>query len=169
VIAVGVQQAVVLAIILSLLDYVRRGYRPARSVVTRCASGHLHRQELGSGATASPGLIVYRFGADLFYANTNGFNEDLLALAHEPGVEWICIDAASVSDIDYSGWKTLVEVQKSLDESGIRLVFADVGPRARRARPLRPARSPWPRRVFSSVADAIDVFEARQHDTRSPR
>ena len=72
---------------LSLLDYVRRGYRPARSVVTRGANGHLHRQALGSGATASPGLVVYRFGADLFYANTNGFSEDLLGLANEPGVE----------------------------------------------------------------------------------
>jgi sulfate permease, SulP family len=167
VITVGVQQAVVLAIILSLLDYVRRGYRPARSVVTRGPKGHLHRQALGSGATASPGLVVYRFGADLFYANTNGFSEDLLALAHEPDVEWICIDAAAVSDIDYSGWKTLVELKKTLDEKAIRLVLADVSPRAgRELARYGLLDALGADAVFPSVADTIDVFEARQHSTR---
>ena len=167
VIAVGVQQAIVLAIVLSILDYVRRGYRPARSVVTEGPGGHLHRQALGSGANASPGLVVYRFGADLFYANANSFNEDLLALAEEPTIEWICIDASAVSDIDYSGWKTLLEVKKTLDGKGIRLAFADVGPRvsdelARYG--LLDALGP--EAVFPSVADAVDAFDARPQPTR---
>jgi sulfate permease, SulP family len=167
VIAVGVQQAVVLAIILSLLDYVRRGYRPARSVVIEDRRGHLHREAVGSGATASPGLVVYRFGADLFYANANTFSEDLNALAAETGVEWICVDAAAISDIDYSGWKTLVDLKKTLDEKGIRLVFADVGPRVTaeltRYGLLHALGSDA---ILPSVADAVDAYGARVRPTR---
>jgi MFS superfamily sulfate permease-like transporter len=71
-------------------------------------------------------VVVFRFGADLFYANANRFTEDVLALAAEPGVDWVCIDAAAISDIDYSGGKTLGEIRKTLDERHIRLVLADV-------------------------------------------
>jgi high affinity sulfate transporter 1 len=126
VVVVGVEQAVVLAIVLSILDYVRRGYRPSRTLVMEADGGHLKGSDLESGAQAEPGLVVYRFGADLFYANANGFTQDVLALADGPQVDWICIDASAISDIDYSGSKTLAELHSTLGERNVRLVLADV-------------------------------------------
>jgi high affinity sulfate transporter 1 len=126
VVVVGVEQAVVLAIVLSILDYVRRGYRPSRTLVAPGDGGHLKGSDLESGAQADPGLVVYRFGADLFYANANGFTEDVLALAGGPGVDWICIDAGAIADVDYSGSKTLAELRSTLAKRDVRLVLADV-------------------------------------------
>ena len=78
-----------------------------------------------------PDLSVYRFGADLFYANANGFSEDVLAVVPRKGVEWICIDAGSISDVDYSGSKTLAELHTPLHERHLRLVLADVSKEVR--------------------------------------
>ena len=126
VVVAGVEQGVVLAIVLSILDYVRRGYRPARSLVVVSEHGHLRGRTLGSGSQARDGLVVYRFGADLFYANANSFAEDVRALAAEPGIRWVCIDGAAISDVDYSGWQALAEVRASLASTDQRLVLADL-------------------------------------------
>jgi MFS superfamily sulfate permease-like transporter len=131
VVVVGVEQAVVLAVFLSILDYVRRGYHLARSLVVEGSHGHVQHRALESTARAEPGLVVYHFGADLFYANANCFTEDVLALAKGPGVDWICIDASAMSDVDFSGGKTLAEVHKSLRAENVRLVIADASDQVR--------------------------------------
>jgi sulfate permease, SulP family len=126
VVVIGVEQGVLLAIVLSVLDYVRRGYQPNTALVASGPRGHLHSTPLSSGTMAAPGLVVFRFGADLFYANANGFTTDALALADRDGVEWLCIDAGGIADIDYSGWKTLEELRANLHGRGIRVVLSDV-------------------------------------------
>jgi high affinity sulfate transporter 1 len=162
VVLVGVEQAVVLAIILSLLDYVRRGYHPARSVAQESPNGHLHRQPVTSGAAAVPGLVVYRFGADLFYANANGFSEDVLALTAEPGVQAICIDATAITDIDYSGWKTLVELHKTLSERDIEVLFADLDPGVEtELRTYGLLHLLGPGALHPSVTQAVEAFRSR--------
>jgi high affinity sulfate transporter 1 len=161
VVAVGVQQAVVLAIVLSLLDYVRRGYRPARSLVVQGDDRHLHRRGLDSHAAAVPGLVVYRFGADLFYANGNQFSEDILALAADPAVRCICIDAAAVADVDYSGWKTLAGVHHILTERHVRLVVADLDHGVRALLGSYGILDELgPDGVYDSVGEAVDAFTA---------
>jgi MFS superfamily sulfate permease-like transporter len=158
VVVVAVEQAVVLAIVLSILDYVRRGYRPSRTLVVSSDGGHLKGDDLESGAQAEPGLVVYRFGADLFYANANGFTEDVLALAGGPGVEWICIDAGAISDVDYSGSKTLAELHHTLDERHVRLVLADVSKDVREQLDVYGLSSELGAdAVFGSVGEAIEA------------
>ncbi len=126
VVTIGVEQGVLLAIVLSVLDYVRRGYHPNTSVLVPGPTGHLHSRPVDCDGSAAPGLVVFRFGADLFYANANGFTTEALALASRPGVEWLCIDAGSIDDVDYTGWKTLEELRANLGDRKVRLVLADV-------------------------------------------
>ena len=169
VVVVGVEQGVVLAIVLSILDYVRRGYQPSRSLVIQTPSGHFHGRPLDTDAAVRPGLLVYRFGADLFYANANGFSEDVLALAAEPGVRWICIDSAAISDVDYSGWKTLAELQGELAERGIQLVLADVpGDVRTELERYGVLAQVGTDSVFASVGDAVDAFDALPAGSGSP-
>jgi SulP family sulfate permease len=169
VVVVGVEQGVVLAIVLSILDYVRRGYQPSRNLVIQTPSGHFHGRPLDSDASVRPGMVVYRFGADLFYANANGFSEDVLALAAEPGVRWICVDSAAISDVDYSGWKTLAELHDELAERGVRLVLADLtgGVRTELER-YGVLAQVGTDSVFASVGDAVDAFDALPAGSGSP-
>jgi MFS superfamily sulfate permease-like transporter len=123
---VGVKEGVILAVVLSLLDYVRRGYRPSRSVLARNERGHLHSHPVESAAEASPGLIIYRFAADLFYANTNSFATDVIALADRIPGGWLCIDASAIADIDYSGSRALLRLSDQISKRNVRLVIADL-------------------------------------------
>ena len=51
-----------------------------------------------------PGLVMYRFGAALFYANANRFAEEVNCLVgHPPSqVRWLIVDAEAITHLDYS-------------------------------------------------------------------
>jgi high affinity sulfate transporter 1 len=101
---VGVEQGIVLAVVLSLLELVRRQYRPADFVVGVDKDGQPTYQPAAPGLQSLPGLVVFRYDADLFYANANRFTDDVEALfqsAPDP-VRWLVLDCSSVDDVDYS-------------------------------------------------------------------
>ena len=69
-VAIGVEQGILLAIALSLFRHVRHSYRPHTMMLMPDATGQWVPRPATPGKVTEPGLIVYRFGADLFYANT---------------------------------------------------------------------------------------------------
>jgi high affinity sulfate transporter 1 len=101
---IGVTQGIILAIVLSLLDLIRRQYRPADFVLTQDDGGNPVYGRATPGSQSLPGLIVFRYDAELFYANANRFVDDVEAVvdaAPDP-VRWLAIDCASIPDADYS-------------------------------------------------------------------
>jgi MFS superfamily sulfate permease-like transporter len=102
--AVGVEQGIVLAIILSILDLVRRQYSPKRFVIGVEHDGVPTYESAQPGAQSAPGLLVFRYDADLFYANAYRMSDDvqaLMAAAPDP-VRWLVLDCSVISDADYS-------------------------------------------------------------------
>ena len=69
VVLVGVEQGIILAMVLSLLRIVHHSYHPHTAVLTKDASGTWQLNPVVAGAVTEPGVVVYRFGAPLFYAN----------------------------------------------------------------------------------------------------
>jgi MFS superfamily sulfate permease-like transporter len=65
-IVVGVEQGIILAIVLSLIDHTRRGYRPKNALLIPAESGVLKPQPVASGAQALPGLAIYRFTHSMY-------------------------------------------------------------------------------------------------------
>ena len=119
VVGVGVEQGILIAIGLSLLRHVNHSYRPHAAVLTPDAAGRWEPGPASPGVETAPGLIVYRFGADLFFANADRFADEvraLLAGAPHP-VRHLVIDAGAITDIDYSAARTL------------HALFADLGGR----------------------------------------
>ena len=127
VIFIGVEQGIILAIVLSLLAHTRHGYKPKNVVLTQ-EDGHLRVLPVTSPAEALPGLILYRFSHDMYYANAERLAEELLELlkAGPPPVSWLCIDMAAVDEVDFSAAATLREAYKEIESRGVRLVFAEV-------------------------------------------
>ena len=77
---------------------------------------------------AEPGLMIYRFSHSVYYANSDllfGQVTELLAAAAPP-LQWFCIDAAAIDDIDFTGAATLRAVHDTLRKAGVKLVFAHV-------------------------------------------
>lgn len=131
VVAVGVEQGIVLAIVLSVLDHLRTSYRPPTAVMVPCPGDPSWRGEaFRPGVETLPGLVVYRFASSLYYANANHLMEEVNSAitASDQGaapLRWFCLDAAVIPDIDYSGAETLRQVHGALADHDIRFVVAD--------------------------------------------
>ena len=72
-------------LMLSLLRHVSHSYHPHTAVLVVGSDGRKEPVPAEPGRQTAPGLLVYRFGSDLFYANENRFAEEVrLRLRHLP-------------------------------------------------------------------------------------
>ena len=128
VVFVGVEQGIILALVLSLIDHTRRGYKPKNVVLVPGETGVMHAQPVASRAEAEPGLMIYRFTHSMYYANSQQLTEEVTALVNtaEPPLRWFCFDASAVDDVDYSAAESLRSLFAILKEKGVRLVVAQV-------------------------------------------
>jgi len=128
VVFVGVEQGILLAIVLSLIDHTRRGYRPKNVVLVPGESGVWQAQPVTTGVQAVPGLLIYRFTHSMYYANSQQLSEEITNLVNraEPPLRWLCIDASAVDDVDYSAAESLRAIFSLLQEKNVRLVVAQV-------------------------------------------
>jgi sulfate permease, SulP family len=134
VVIVGVEQGIILAMILSILEHIHHSYMPSDHVLGIGPDGLITETPVGSGSQVAPGLAVYRFGASIYYANTARFTEEVTQLAEtaDPPLRWLAISASVIGDIDYQGAEALRAVKDELDRLGVTLVLCDVEPRVRR-------------------------------------
>ena len=161
VVGVGVEQGIVLAILLSLVLHVRRHYAPVDVVLTWDARGHLRTTPPAPGVRTRPGLVVYRFGVGIFYANAQHLADEVLELADgDVPPHWLVVDCSSVDDIDYTGGKTLLELGARVAEIGTVFALADVRD------PVRHELDRYgltaaigPDRIYESVQSAVADFE----------
>jgi MFS superfamily sulfate permease-like transporter len=79
-IGVGVEQGIVLAIVLSIIEIIRRAYGPADFVVGVDDAGRRTFTAAEPGAQSAPGLVVFRYDEELFYANASRFTDDVEAV-----------------------------------------------------------------------------------------
>ena len=130
VVAIGVEQGILLAIALSLLRHVLHSYRPHTAILVPDAAGRLMPTPVTPGKETEPGLIVYRFGADLFYANHNRFADEVHTLVeHAPtSVHWFVVDAGAITNIDYSAAQSLRDLLDDLVRQKVNMIFARVRP-----------------------------------------
>ncbi|WP_258002170.1 SulP family inorganic anion transporter [Burkholderia sp. WAC0059] len=128
VVVIGVENGILLAIALSLLRHVRHSYLPHTMMLVPNTSGRWLPVPAQAGLETAPGLIVYRFGADLFYANEHRFNDEVrLLIEHAPApVRWFVVDAGAITDIDYSAGRSVCALCSDLARQDIGIVFARV-------------------------------------------
>jgi sulfate permease, SulP family len=121
VVTLSVMYGIAVAVILSLIAHVRHGYRPRTRVLVRDDAGRLESVPAQPNHVAAPGLLVYRFEADLFYANANLFMEQILHLvsATEQPIRAVVLDASGIDNVDYTAAKMLLEVRRELARRNI--------------------------------------------------
>jgi SulP family sulfate permease len=124
VVVIGVEQGILLAIVLSLLRHVRHSYRPHTAVLVE-NDGQWRPTPAVPGALSGPELVIFQFGADLFYANVGRFALDVRGLVEraDTPVKWLVVDAGAITSVDYSAARVLRDLQKDLVGRGIALVL----------------------------------------------
>lgn len=164
VVAAGVEQGILLAMALSLLRIVRHSYRPHTGVMIQDSHKTWKIIPATRGVTTEPGLVLYSFGAALFYANANHFSEEILSLVGPApsDVRWLIVDAEAITNIDYSAARVVRDLEKILANSGILLGFARLpaGTKADFAR-HHLTEVIAPSRMFDRLHDALEAFEQR--------
>ena len=128
VVAIGVEQGILLAIALSLFRHVRHSYRPHTLMYKPDAAGRWVPGPVTPGTVTEPGLIVYRFGADLFYANQLRFCDEVRTLVARapPPLRYFVVDASAITDVDYSAARTVRALIEDLQRDGVRVIFGRV-------------------------------------------
>jgi high affinity sulfate transporter 1 len=173
VVFVDVMHGILAAVVLSLIAHARHSYRLRTRVLTPgTVPGRWIPRHVEPNLLAAPGIVVYRFEADLFYANTGRFTEEVLRLANEASVplRWIVIDATEINNIDYTAAKTLIQLGMELDRRGMGIavvaVPAGVMHEIDRYKALRV--SGTHREIFETVDAAINALRDLQPPSSAP-
>jgi sulfate permease, SulP family len=127
VVVLGVQNGIALAVVASVIDHLSHSYHPRNSVLVKSPTGHWQAVPVTPGARTEPGLVVYRFGTSLYYANASRLLEDLTALVR-PGspIRWFVLDCAAIGDVDYTASALLIQAVRQFHERHIRFAVANV-------------------------------------------
>ena len=124
----GVLDGIAVAVALSILNVFRRSWWPYQTTLGRVPglAGH-HDRHLHPDAEQLPGLVIFRFDAPLFFANTRTFRNQIRRLAAvDPRPKWIIIAAEPITDVDTTAADMLVELDEELNANGTSLVFAEL-------------------------------------------
>jgi MFS superfamily sulfate permease-like transporter len=125
----GVIPGIGLAIIIAVIEFLWDGWRPHRAVLGRVDGirGY-HDIQRYPAARLIPGLVLFRWDAPLFFANAELFHESVLeAVAKSPTpARRIIVSAEPVTSVDVTSADMLVELVRTLSESGVELRFAEM-------------------------------------------
>ena len=117
----GPLQAVIIAFLLATIDLLRRASRPGTWVLREAPDGSHFIPEETDHAPETPGIIIYRFGAPLYFANATLFGEEVekLVMGAAAPVKWFVLDAEAMVDIDTTGEEALHQVLTWLAKRGV--------------------------------------------------
>jgi sulfate permease, SulP family len=162
VVLVGVEEGIVLAMVVSLMRVVRHGYHPHSGVLQANPDGTWKLIPVGRNVVTEPGLVLYRFGAELFYANAGRFLEEISRVVQPmpSAVRWVVVDAEAMTHMDYTAARIVKRLKENLDAAGVELGFArlpwDLRSDFNRHHLTEVIGQAW---IFNRLHDAIAAFQ----------
>jgi high affinity sulfate transporter 1 len=164
VVTLGALPGIALAIALAMLVLLIRSSRPADAVLGRVEGLQgFHDLARHEGATAVPGLVLYRFTASLIFYNASYFRRRVLAVAKtDPPASWLVVDGGPIAHLDSTGADTLVSLADDLSGLGVRMAIGGVLPQVQRMLERSGALERLGAdAVFPSVRAAVEACERR--------
>jgi sulfate permease, SulP family len=134
VLVVGVLDGIIVAVIASLIALVYRSFRPEVAVLGRSRSQEIDEDitfrdvSRHRGVETFPGLVIFRFDQEVFFANATFFRDQIrkLVVSTNPRPRVFLIDATAITHIDTTGLDMLAELDDELSSEGIVVLFARV-------------------------------------------
>ena len=162
VVTLGVEYGIALAVVASIVNHLRHSYSPLNSVLVKSAEGHWHAAPVTPGARTEEGLVVYRFGTSLYYANAAKLLEDVAALVgHGSPLRWLVIDCAAIGDIDFTASAVLTKLVEHVHQRQVRLVLSSVlGPVRQQLDRYGICTTLGPDAFYDTPGQALEAFHA---------
>ena len=129
ILVLGALPGVFLSVTLTFLWLLYAGSRPHDTLLGRTKGEGLrgfHSIQDYPAAVTYPGLLIYRFEADLLFFNVDYFKQRLLKAIAESStpVEWVVIDASPINMMDMTAVQKMDELHAELAARGIVLARA---------------------------------------------
>ena len=165
----GVIQGIFTAMVLSLLLFIWRAWRPYHAVLGRVdgVRGY-HDVSRHPEAIQVPGLVLFRWDAPLFFANAEIFREQILRAVSDASTptRWVVVGAEPVTDIDITAADVVSELDEELKQAGVRLCFAQMkGPVKDRLKQYGLFDTIGADHIFPTIGQSVDRYlETHQVD-----
>ncbi len=166
VVGLSISGGIVVAVIASIIDHLRHSYHPRNSVLVKSAAGHWQTIPVTPGARTEPGLVIYRFGTSLYFANASRLLEDLIAVSAQGGpLRWFVLDGAAIGDVDYSASSVLTGTIAQLHQRHIQFVVTSLmTPVRQQLEHYGISGAAGPDAYFDTPGEALEAF--RHGDSR---
>ena len=164
VLLLGAIQGIVLAIVVSVVEFLWDGWRPHAAVLGKVEGvDGWHDVQRHPEAQRIAGLVLLRWDAPLFFANAEWFERvvrDTLAASPTP-VRWLVVTAEPVTSVDITAADMLRELDESLQEQGIELCFAEMkGPVKDKLKRFGLFSHFGQQTFFATIDDAVRAYRA---------
>jgi len=127
VVVVGSMQAILVAVVLAILRFIRLVSRPKIEILGEVEGfPGFHALDRHPEAVTVPGLMLLRFNAPVVFFNAPFFKRGVIAAADAagPSLKWLALDMLPITLVDATGLYTVEEIADTLGERGVVLTAA---------------------------------------------
>ncbi|MBT8252955.1 MAG: STAS domain-containing protein, partial [Bacteroidia bacterium] len=163
----GIEMGIGVGVVLSLAMVLFKTTRPHSARLARVPNTHFYRNiERFDDLEIIDEILIYRFDAQLFFANTSFFKERLYEYekAKRGDLKLLIIDGESINNIDSSAIHTLDEIVDDFHSRKVKVFFTgikgpvrDVMMRSGFTEKVRPDH------FFMSIQEAIDFYKKQSN------
>jgi SulP family sulfate permease len=160
----GIEKGIGLGVVLSLAMVIYRSTRPHVAALGQAPGTTIYRNlKRFDHLIERPHLLVYRFDADLYFANANFFKESLeeMVQAKGPALKAVVISTESINNVDSSASQMIEDLVRDYRRRGLDIAFSNV------KGPIRDALAKsglmtviGHDRIFLTIQEAVDALEA---------
>lgn len=163
----GVIQGIGMGVVLSIIMLLERASHPGTAVIGRIPGVGTYRDiRRHPEAVTVPGLLIFRFDAELVFPSSRFFLREALRQikAAQTPVRVFLINAETINDIDVTGAMLLVRLQRKLKRKGIALWIAQMqDPVVDKLRKFDMGRVLIMEHLYPSVTEAVQTFVKSSH------
>ncbi len=162
---VGIEKGIGLGVILSLVMVIYRTTKPHIAVLGQVPGTRTYRNLARfDHLVEKEHLLIYRFDADLYFANVSYFKDSLEELVQQKGaaLKAVIINAESINNLDSSAIHALEEVIDENRKRGFEIAFTGVkGPIRDAMKKAHLIEKIGENRFFLTIQDAVDACDAQ--------
>ncbi len=166
----GIEQGVGVGVVLSLAWVIFRSTRPHVAELGKVPGTHFYRNvERFKNVEERKDLLILRFDASLYFANTNYFKDHLHEMADRKGdsLRTIIINADSINSLDSSGVHALDELLDEYLSKGVKIIFTGVkGPVRDALSKAHLTEKIGQDCFFMSVQEAVDFIDKQWNEEK---
>lgn len=161
---IGIKEGVLTGIVLSLAMLIYKTTKPHIAVLGKVPKTHFYRNiERFDDLKIDKDILVIRFDAQLYFANTTYFKDKLMEFEREKGddLKLLIIDGESINNVDSTAINTLEEVIVDFNSRGTEVYFSGIkGPVRDKMLKSGFIKKANQDNFFMSIQEAVDSYHS---------